>query len=90
MEAVIFLGKEIYPQIKVKVKKIKYESYPYLDTFRRYDYVKGYLYNDATGYKRGDILASTMGSKSSRNYRSKIKKLGDFFGIGENLNQSSL
>ena len=90
LEAVIFLGKEIYPQMKVKVKKIKYESYPYLDTFRRYDYVKGYLYNDATGYKRGDILASTMGSKSSRNYRSKIKKLGDFFGIGENLNQSSL
>ena len=90
LEAVNFLGKELYPQMKVKVKKLKYENYPYLDTFRRYDYVKGYLYNDATGYKRGDILASTMGSKSSRNYRSKIQKLGDFFGIGENLNQSSL
>ncbi len=83
-----FGGKVIGPDMKVKVKKIEYSNFPYLDTFRRYDYRKGYLYNDTSHKKRGYQLTSTHGS-FSKNTRTKLQRLGDYFGIGENLDTSS-
>lgn len=83
--SVVFRGKEMLPDMKVKVKKKEYEKYPFLDTFRRYDYVKGYLYNDSRTSKRGDILTSTHGHKN-RNDRTRLQRFGDYFGIGENIN----
>ena len=79
-----FRGKEISPDMKVKVKKVNYANFPYLDTFRRYDYRKGYLYNDASYKKRGYQLTSTQGS-FSKNDRTRLQRFGDYFGIGENL-----
>jgi hypothetical protein len=81
---VIFGGKEIYPDMKVKVKKKEYQKYPYLDTFRRYDYVKGYLYNDDRTRKRGYVLTSTHGDKK-KNDRTRLQRFGDYFGLGENF-----
>ena len=81
---VIFGGKEIYPDMKVKVKKKEYQKYPFLDTFRRYDYVKGYLYNDDRTKKRGYVLTSTHGDKK-KNDRTRLQRFGDYFGLGENL-----
>ncbi len=81
---VTFRGQRIYPKMKVKVNKLKYEDYPYLDTFRRYDYRKGYLHNDSSGRKRGYQLTSTVGGYHP-NKRTKLQKIGDFFGIGEGL-----
>jgi len=48
-------------KMSVKVKKIKYDRYPYLDTFRRYDRKKGILYGDNCDRKGGIILNSTCG-----------------------------
>jgi hypothetical protein len=79
-----FRGEEIAPDMKVKVKKINYANFPYLDTFRRYDYKKGYLYNDSSSRKRGYQLTSTQGS-FSKNKRTRLQRFGDYFGIGENL-----
>ncbi len=79
-----FRGEEIAPDMKVKVKKINYANFPYLDTFRRYDYRKGYLYNDSSSRKRGYQLTSTQGS-FSKNKRTRLQRFGDYFGIGENL-----
>ena len=81
---VIFRGKEIYPDMKVKVKKKEYQKYPFLDTFRRYDYVKGYLYNDDRTRKRGYVLTSTHGDKK-KNDRTRLQRFGDYFGLGENF-----
>lgn len=79
-----FRGKEICPDMKVKVKKINYSNFPYLDTFRRYDYIKGYLYNDTSHIKRGYQLTSTHGS-FSKNRRTRLQRLGDYFGLGESV-----
>jgi hypothetical protein len=86
---VIFRGKRIDTSMKVKIKKLKYEDYPYLDTFRRYDYKKGYLHNDHSSRKRGYTLTSTVGGHAI-NDRNRLQKIGDFFGIGEDLDHKSL
>jgi hypothetical protein len=79
-EVIDFNGKLISPTMRVKIKNIKYNQFPYMDTFRRYDYVKGYLYNDASSSKRGDLLWSTQG-EARRNKRSKIQRFKDFLGM---------
>jgi hypothetical protein len=78
-----FRGSSIFVNMRVKVKRVEYDSYPYLDTFKRYDYRKGYLYNDSSD-KRGYTLTSTIGGYN-KNYRTKLQRFGDYFGIGENL-----
>jgi hypothetical protein len=75
-----FNSKLISPTMRVKIKNIKYNQFPYMDTFRRYDYVKGYLYNDSSSLKRGDLLWSTQG-EARRNDRSKIQRFKDFLGM---------
>jgi hypothetical protein len=79
-EVIDFSGKLISSKMKVKVNNVKYEQFPYMDTFRRYDYTKGYLYNDSDRNKRGDLLLSTHG-EASRNKRSKIQRFKDFLGM---------
>jgi hypothetical protein len=79
-EVIDFSGKLISSKMKVKVNNVKYEQFPYMDTFRRYDYTKGYLYNDSDRNKRGDLLCSTHG-EASRNKRSKIQRFKDFLGM---------
>jgi len=79
-EVIDFNGKLISSKMKVKVNDIKYGQFPYMDTFRRYDYAKGYLYNDSDREKRGDLLWSTHG-EASRNKRSKIQRFKDFLGM---------
>lgn len=79
-EVIDFNGKLISPTVRVKIKNIKYNQFPYMDTFRRYDYVKGYLYNDASSSKRGDLLWSTQG-EARRNQRTKIQRFKDYLGI---------
>ena len=66
--------------MRVKIKNIKYESFPYMDTFRRYDYAKEYLYNDSSSLKRGDLLHSTQGV-ASRNQRTRIQRFKDYLGM---------
>jgi hypothetical protein len=79
-DTIDFNGKIIYSNMKVKINNIKYQQFPYMDTFRRYDYAKGYLYNDNSSLKRGDLLHSTHGG-ASRNKRSKIQRFKDFLGV---------
>ena len=77
---VLINDKRISTNMKVKVKNLKYEKFPFMDTFRRYDYAKGYLYNDSKYTKRGDLLHSTQG-EASRNKRNKIQRFKDYLGI---------
>lgn len=51
--------------------KQTYHKYPYLDTFSRYNFIRGLLYNDDDDNKLGYILNSTMG-KFKKNENSKI------------------
>jgi hypothetical protein len=81
---IIYQGKE-WPVVKMstKIKKLKYESYPYMDTFSRYDYVTGLLWNDMEKNKktRGHILTSTQGDFRKGSYRGAIRRFGDYLGI---------
>jgi hypothetical protein len=47
--------------MSVKVKKLDYRPYPYLDTFTRYNHFNGTLHNDEDSDKGGHILISTGG-----------------------------
>lgn len=50
-----------YGSIKVKVKAKKYDKYPYMDTFCRFNFKKGILYNDSDSFQMGHILKNTNG-----------------------------
>lgn len=52
-EYIIYKGSVIKGDITmaVKIKKLKYESYPYLDTFNKLDYNSGILRNRGRGFK---------------------------------------
>lgn len=81
---IIYQGKS-YKDVKmsVQIKKLKYETYPYMDTFSRYDYVTGELWNDVDKNKktRGHILTSTQGDFSKGYDRGLIRRWGDYFGL---------
>lgn len=56
--------------MSVKVKKSEYKnSFPYMDTFIRYDHFNGLLWNDGDERKGGHILLSTAGG-----YRPSISR----------------
>jgi hypothetical protein len=80
----IYQGKK-YDSVKmsVKIKKLNYEKYPYMDTFSRYDYVTGLLWNDyeKSSRTRGHILHSTEGGYSKGMPRGLIRRWGDYFGL---------
>ena len=80
---VIYQGKENDGvKMSVQVKKIKYEKFPYMDTFSRYDYVTGLLWNDSerNSKTRGHILQSTHGEYREGSKRNLIRRFGDYFG----------
>lgn len=81
---VIYQGKK-HDDVKmsVQIKKLKYEKYPYMDTFSRYDYVTGELWNDMDKNKRtrGHILTSTQGDFREGEPRGLIRRFGDYFGL---------
>ena len=81
---VIYQGKK-HDDVKmsVQIKKLKYEKYPYMDTFSRYDYVTGELWNDMRkdNKVRGHVLTSTQGDFSKGHERGLIRRWGDYFGL---------
>ena len=81
---VIYQGKKHHNvKMSVQIKKLKYEKYPYMDTFSRYDYVTGELWNDMNRNKktRGHILQSTQGDFREGEPRGLIRRWGDYFGL---------
>lgn len=70
-------------KMSVQIKKLKYEKYPYMDTFSRYDYVTGLLWNDQDKNQktRGHILTSTQGDFNKGQERGLIRRWGDYFGL---------
>jgi hypothetical protein len=80
---IVYQGESNDVKMSVKVKKIEYESYPYMDTFSRYDYITGLLWNDIdkTNKSRGHILNSTRGTFDKGSYRGAIRRFGDFLGV---------
>ena len=79
--AVQFKGKS-YTDTKmtVKIKPKNYVTYPYMDTFPRYDERTGTLYNDSKKKLGGHILRSTSGSydQSIPRSRALINRFRDF------------
>lgn len=68
--------------MSVKVKKSNYgDTFPYMDTFMRYDHFNGLLWNDEERRKGGHILRSTQGEYTKSIPKSKvyINKFKDFF-----------
>lgn len=75
----IFYNRKHYEaDMSVVIDKIKYNNYPYMDTFKRYDYKKGILYNDERRDVRGYTLVSVNGEYRI-NKIGIIKKFKDFF-----------
>jgi hypothetical protein len=81
-ETVTWKGKTyIDISMSVKVKKSNYDdTYPYMDTFMRYDHFSGLLWNDEKRKKGGHILRSTQGEYTKSIPRTKvyINKFKDF------------
>jgi hypothetical protein len=81
---IIYQGKKHQDvKMSVQIKKLKYEKYPYMDTFSRYDYVTGELWNDMRkdNKVRGHVLTSTQGDFSKGHERGLIRRWGDYFGL---------
>ena len=81
---IVYQGKKHYDvKISVQIKKLKYEKYPYMDTFSRYDYVTGLLWNDMDKNQktRGHILTSTQGDFNKGYERGLVRRWGDYFGL---------
>ena len=80
---VMYQGKKHDIKMSVQIKKLKYEKYPYMDTFSRYDYVTGELWNDTDKNQktRGHILTSTQGDFRKGHDRGLIRRWGDYFGL---------
>ena len=69
-------NKRLNIEMSVKVKKIKYRNYPYMDTFIVYDYMTGLLWNTHRR-PRGYILHSIYGEHSVIK-RNPIRKFSDY------------
>jgi hypothetical protein len=83
-KSLIYQGKKHQDvKMSVQIKKLKYEKYPYMDTFARYDYVTGELWNDQDKNQktRGHILNSTQGDFNKGYDRGLIRRWGDYFGL---------
>jgi hypothetical protein len=80
---VMYQGKSNNLQMSVQIKKLNYEKYPYMDTFSRYDYVTGELWNDMNKNQRtrGHILTSTQGDFNKGYDRGLVRRWGDYFGL---------
>jgi hypothetical protein len=58
---IIYKGEEFNAKMEIKVKELRYNYFPYLDTFRRYDPNTYTLYNDDEQEEGCYILDSTGG-----------------------------
>lgn len=81
MYQMTYKGRSFNVYMSVKVKKLNYGPYPYLDTFMRYNHFNGTLNNDDSRRKGGHILNSTQGSyrQSIDRKRYYINRFKDFF-----------
>ena len=68
---------EYYVNMTVKVKIMDYGTFPYMDTFKRYDFKRGILYNDESMTTRGYRLNSTYG-EFTKNKIGIVRKFKDF------------
>lgn len=64
-ESISYKGKVASPTLFVKVNKIAYRQFPYMDTFKNYDVQSGTLCNYEVNY-RGFNLGDTQGGYSTR------------------------
>ena len=73
---IIYKGSEFESKMSVRVNKLDYSPYPYLDTFKRYDFKTGLLWNDRERHHnvRGHILTDTQGSYHKSQYKPGIIK----------------
>ncbi len=81
-DRIIWKGTTYEVDMSVKVKKSNYgNTFPYMDTFRRYNHFNGTLHNDDLKRKGGHILQSTQGGYDKSISRSKmyINRFKDFF-----------
>lgn len=80
---VMYQGKSNNVKMSVQIKKMEYVKYPYMDTFSRYDYVTGLLWNDMNKNQktRGHILTSTQGDFNKGYERGLVRRWGDYFGL---------
>jgi hypothetical protein len=76
------INKSYTVSMSVKVKKSNYDNtFPYMDTFIRYDHFNGLLWNDGKRRKGGHILQSTQGGykESIPKRQVYINRFKDFF-----------
>lgn len=81
-DSIIWKGNDYNVEMSVKVKKSNYgKTFPYMDTFCRYDQRRGLLWNDIDWIKGGHILSSTSGgyTKSAPLPLVYLNKFKDFF-----------
>ncbi len=82
-DRIIWKGITYEVDMSVKVKKSNYSNtFPYMDTFRRYNHFNGTLHNDDIKRKGGHILQSTQGGYDKSIGRGKwyINRFKDFLG----------
>jgi hypothetical protein len=58
---ITFKGADLNVKMEVQLKKLNYDYFPYLDTFRRFDPFKYILYNDDESIEGNYLLDSTSG-----------------------------
>ena len=79
IKSVTLNGEEYRVEMKVKLKKMNYSHFPYVDTFRTFDPVNYVLYNDDDANNKGYyILNSTSGRYEESGENSDV--WSDFYG----------
>lgn len=81
-EMIHFKGQKICCDLQVRANPPIAESFPYMDTFCRYDIYKKVLFNDSDNRKAGHILLSTSGRYITKFYPKStrfINRFKDFF-----------
>lgn len=76
-----YKGELFYPTLDIKVNKIAYRQFPYLDTFRFYNVKDGILSNKGHEDERGFELTSTSGGytvRGSDKFGTRIDKATNF------------
>lgn len=80
-DGVSYKGELFYPTLNIKVNKIAYRQFPYLDTFRFYHVQDGILSNKGQEDERGFELTSTSGGYAARGsdkFGTRIDKATNF------------
>lgn len=67
-ETIVYKGNVYDIKMSVDVKKIYYKSFPYLDTFNRYDVKSGKLLNWKPSEFKGFGLQTTSGERTTTGF----------------------